>query len=941
MVELKTKNGQPEVNLVVLDRLVQDYMVEEDLVDEEGTSMRAEGSAPATPPSANNALRALCESVRQCTEAGILDDAVRLAESVNLTVFQDSRLLFRVLKQEFVEHLRSNTEDGRKTALECVRKKLAPLALNAYPEAYAEFKRALLLLVYSQHEDVSPVASEWSARTRADLAAILSRTLRQAAGIQFPKLALLLRYLVFTHRLLKTQADGSARPSGTDCSPEVEELLGKLLSDERDPPPFPPEFDPLSGQGFPEADIQSLKEAVQLSRQEAVEALRHTKGDVQKAFINELASMHLNVALVDDLVLAYAAHRDLLRVGSSTESSPTHSTGAQKAGETCSATDMDIDGQARREAKQDASASGLEAAMEHEAVRGRLEGERQDVTAAFNRHPSKSPPKKVARWRGRSGRRRPSPRAPENSAASPPRSNGASPQCGNGVGGRESGWHKVAQLGQAGSAKPFEVDFRHELVKRVRRKIEAESFQEAMDDMRVVAPGCLEGDVELLFELQLACFYKLAAEGRTAEAIRLSRSHLTPLTQDQPHLVPQVKAALARAVADPGEVRACLRPVWLSQLAASRMQQVLDIREPQLVQLLRVLVASHKAWLKLQRCKDRFEPLLSLDALKSCSEKPSSAAAATASTGAAVRDNSTAAGSGGDGNGEHGRQGEQAPAQRHTAAATDSDDEGPDGAYSEDDIVLIMEFASLGRAAAIELLQDFGGDTESVLANMYLALVPLAFVVLASCASAADNIDLPVATGGFEQWAGVVGKAMSFGGKNQGESLQALKSFQGKVMANMQKQSNSFKKLTTGDFSDVLSNLLKNKVQISAPVFFNNAPAVIAKTFAAVQFGFTGIGYAPCAVPIVPTGVGVFPQGINIQPEFFNIAPTGVNVQPQGLSISPNLIVIGPYDTTVAGQGLNIAPALIAIAPVKTVVNPVGPLAIADTLVSVALPALP
>ncbi len=75
-----------------------------------------------------------------------------------------------------------------------------------------------------------------------------------------------------------------------------------------------------------------------------------------------------------------------------------------------------------------------------------------------------------------------------------------------------------------------------------------------------------------------------------------------------------------------------------------------------------------------------------------------------------------------------------------------------------------------------------------VLACRYLALVPLAFVVLASCASAADKIDLPVATGGFEQWAGVVGKAMSFGGKNQAESLQALKSFQGKVMANMQKQ---------------------------------------------------------------------------------------------------------------------------------------------------------
>ena len=29
-----------------------------------------------------------------------------------------------------------------------------------------------------------------------------------------------------------------------------------------------------------------------------------------------------------------------------------------------------------------------------------------------------------------------------------------------------------------------------------------------------------------------------------------------------------------------------------------------------------MLLGSHRAWLKLQRCKDRFEPLLRLDALK-------------------------------------------------------------------------------------------------------------------------------------------------------------------------------------------------------------------------------------------------------------------------------------------------------------------------------------
>lgn len=64
----------------------------------------------------------------------------------------------------------------------CLRRELAPLALNAYPEAYGELKRSLLLLVYGQHEEGTPVRAEWSPRSRSDLAAMLSRTLRQATG---------------------------------------------------------------------------------------------------------------------------------------------------------------------------------------------------------------------------------------------------------------------------------------------------------------------------------------------------------------------------------------------------------------------------------------------------------------------------------------------------------------------------------------------------------------------------------------------------------------------------------------------------------------------------------------------------------------------------------------------------------------------------------------
>ena len=62
-------------------------------------------------------------------------------------------------------------------------------------------------------------------------------------------------------------------------------------------------------QGFAEADIQSLKEAVALSRQEAVEALRHSAGDLHAAFLNELGALRHNTALLDDLVMSYAAQR--------------------------------------------------------------------------------------------------------------------------------------------------------------------------------------------------------------------------------------------------------------------------------------------------------------------------------------------------------------------------------------------------------------------------------------------------------------------------------------------------------------------------------------------------------------------------------------------------------------------------------------------------------
>ena len=54
-------------------------------------------------------------------------------------------------------------------------------------------------------------------------------------------------------------------------------------------------------------------------------------------------------------------------------------------------------------------------------------------------------------------------------------------------------------------------------------------------------------------------------------------------------------------------------------------------------------------------------------------------------------------------------------------------------------------------------------------------------------ATAADDLELPVATHGTEQWAGVVAKALTAGGISHGESLQALQAFKSAVAAKMVK----------------------------------------------------------------------------------------------------------------------------------------------------------
>ena len=66
---------------------------------------------------------------------------------------------------------------------ECLRDEVAPLALIAYPEAYEELRRTVLLLVVDEGDGLFGCTDElWQKQTSTHVAGMFSRTIRQAAG---------------------------------------------------------------------------------------------------------------------------------------------------------------------------------------------------------------------------------------------------------------------------------------------------------------------------------------------------------------------------------------------------------------------------------------------------------------------------------------------------------------------------------------------------------------------------------------------------------------------------------------------------------------------------------------------------------------------------------------------------------------------------------------
>ncbi|XP_044462695.1 uncharacterized protein LOC123193686 [Mangifera indica] len=713
------------VNWESLDALVIDFAKSENLLEE---------SSPLSSPTSSSSFFSLSSSsyhsrliirqIRRSLEAGDIDTAIELLRSHAPFILEDHRLLFRLQKQKFIELLRRGTIEDRESAINCLRTALAPCALDAYPEAYEEFKHVLLAFIYDKDDQTSPVADEWAERRRFEIAGLMSSVLRAHLHAYDPVFSMTLRYLISIHK-------GFCFHQGL-LSP-ISDLTERLLLEERDPPATPQESS-YEAPPFDEVDIQALAYAVNITRQGAVDSLRFSRGDLLQAFQNELCQMRLDVSVLDELVREYCVYRGIVdsTLASSGMQTPFKSLNAYRpeSGDCSSGNcslEMDCSISKHSDGETSISNTNMGASPENNtdvmSVQGtdaelRFAGEtigcHEDCSTSGSHLPGNSrvprnrshgtgtgERNKRKRWRGR-----------QNDF-------GYVPDISLNVCDKQelSSCTLVSSMKmskeQQASEKHIMSDFSHKadkykIVLGMKELASTGMAAETVEKVNTLDPDFFSQNPVLLFQLKQVEFLKLVSSGDHSAALRVACTYLGPLAASHPDLLKPLKETLL-ALLRPNE-DALVKGFPLHALATSLQVAIgrrLGIEEPQLMKIMRATLHTHSEWFKLQMCKDRFEGVLWIDSLKEVNT--------TLLTGAAVMSKSNADSC------------TQASSQVTTSSnARQSEDGSSPSQVSSGDVVCdenailkVMEFLALPRADAFHLLAQYNGNAETVIQQIF------------------------------------------------------------------------------------------------------------------------------------------------------------------------------------------------------------------------------
>ncbi|VFQ69236.1 unnamed protein product [Cuscuta campestris] len=689
------------VNWEVLDSLIFDFAKSENLIDDSLAPISPQ-SSPSPSSSSSSHSRLLIRKIRRSMEAGDVDASLDLLRLHAPSLLDDHRLLFRLKKQKFIELLRKGTEEDSKSAMECLQTSLAPCALDAYPEAYEEFKHVLLVLVYDKNDNSSPVAHEWSEKRRFDLAGLLSSLLRAHLHAYDPLFAMTLRHLISIHKNVCSR-QGVSSP--------ISDLIERLLFEDRDHPATPTES-LYEAPPFDEVDIQALAHAVEITRQEAVDSLRFARGDVFQAFQNELCRMRMNDSVLDDLVHEYCIYRGFVAFGvasPSTSGIQGVSGAVNDDGPESDCLSLNppfrifpgnckvSDGEASlsnicMEASPNSSIDTV--SMQTPDVEERFFCETnipEDCSTSGTHLDGKVPLKNgIHRTVGKNKRKRWMRRDEKLDYMSEA---------------------TFQQSGEEASQKLPAVKFGctreyvYETLLGIKELASKGMAAEVVDEINALDPSFFAQNPNLLFQLKQVEFLNMISSGDHSGAIKTACSYLGPLAASNAQLLKPLKETLLRLMY-PNEVLSERSPLFglatSLQVAAGKR---LGIEQPQLIKILKATLYTHNEWSKLHMCKDRFESLLKIDSLKDIS----SHSVITAYSKSDID------------MGTHGSSQLTSSSSNRVQGDGSSSVQSPtrDVECDETAIIKVMEFLALPRADAIHLLAQYDGNAEMVIQQIF------------------------------------------------------------------------------------------------------------------------------------------------------------------------------------------------------------------------------
>ncbi|KAK1256947.1 hypothetical protein QJS04_geneDACA017238 [Acorus gramineus] len=713
------------VNWEALDSLVIDFAKSENLFVDSSSPPPSPSSSSSSPSlsslssvaASSYQSRLLIRQIRRSLESGDVDSAVDLLRLHAPVVLSDQHLLFRLQKQKFIELLRRGTAADRDSAIECLKMALAPCALDAYPEAYEEFKHVLLALIYDKEDQASPVADEWSERRRHDIAGLISSVLRSQLQAYDPIFAMTLRYLISIHR-------GFCLRQG--ISSPISDLTERLLLEERDPPVTPYES-LFEAPPFDEVDVQALAHAVEITRQRAVDSLRFTKGNLFEAFRNELCRMKLDVTVLDELIHEYCVYRGIVDathvlvsdIPASSESSKVHAPdgsrdrsslmdcgiGVLSDGETSV---NNIDNVVTLENVNTLNVKSVDAELRFapELPRNHEDCSTSDTTQSrvnFTRvqRVATTGRSRRKRWRGRVEELDAIPNVSFSQKSK--RSLGTLALYGN-----SNSLEKQQDIMHYSSVENIygKDDLKYEIVLEIKELVSRGMAAEVVDRVNEIDPSFFVQNPTLLFQLKKVEFLELVNTGDNSRALEVASSYLGPLAARNPDLLKPLKETLL-ALLRPDE-DSFMKDIPLSVIATSlqvAMGGRLGIEEPQLMKLIRETLHTHNEWFKLQMCKDCFEGFLKIDSLKEIGVLTPPDLRSKSFADNSAHGSSQITTSSSSKIPEHG--------------SSPSHDSSRDAICDESAILKVMEFLALPRADAIHLLMQYNGNAENVIQQMF------------------------------------------------------------------------------------------------------------------------------------------------------------------------------------------------------------------------------